>query len=195
QSDEGPVFPTPTIGMVGVIDDASEGHMTLDFKEAGDLVYVLGHLNDDLGSSSYIYHYHDIAHSPAPYVNLEAEKALQAKVLELIDKKLIVSAHDVSDGGLAVTVLESAFPSGLGVAITMPEGLRADAFLFGEAGGRVVVSVKPDQVAAFEAALGDFPARKIGAVEGDALIINGDSQGKITDYQQIHANCIGEMMG
>ncbi|MEL6695296.1 MAG: phosphoribosylformylglycinamidine synthase subunit PurL [Bacteroidota bacterium] len=194
QSDEGPVFPTPTIGMVGIIEDASQGHMTLDFKSEGDHIYLLGHLNDDLGSSSYIYHYHQIAHSPAPYVDLEEEKALQHKLLELIQKDLIQSAHDVSDGGLVVTLLESGFPTGKGVSITLPQNLRADAFLFGEGGGRVVVSVKESQLKAFNATLGEFPALSLGKVEGDTLVINGEEQGKIADYQEIHENTIGNRM-
>ncbi|MEO1414743.1 MAG: phosphoribosylformylglycinamidine synthase subunit PurL [Bacteroidota bacterium] len=194
QSDEGPVFPTPTIGMVGVIEDVSQGHMTMDFKDEGDHIYLLGSVNDDLGSSSYIYHYHQIAHSPAPYVDLSEEKALQQKVLELIQKNLIQSAHDVSDGGLVVTLLESSFPSGKGASIGMPKDVRADAFLFGEGGGRVVVSVKESQVVAFEAALGDFPVWKLGIVTGDTLIIDGNEQGKVADYQQIHAHAIGNKM-
>src|SRR3546814_18486378 len=87
--------------------------------------------------------------SPAPYFALEKEYAMHQVLKQLIADKLIVSAHDVSDGGLYITLLESAMPNNFGFAIETDSEIRKDAFLFGEGQGRVVVSVKPEQQAAF----------------------------------------------
>lgn len=188
QSDAGPVFPTPTIGMVGMIEDASQGHLSLDFKAEGDQMFVLGRQVEDMGASAYVYHYHQIEHSPAPYVNLEEEKALQDMVLRLDQAGLLQSAHDVSDGGLIVSLLESGFAQGLGMTITTPAAMRKDAFLYGEAGGRVVVSVKPqDAVALIDLLLeANFPFMKLGVVEGVNLTIDGKAYDTISAYEQLH---------
>ncbi|MDX1908711.1 MAG: phosphoribosylformylglycinamidine synthase subunit PurL [Bacteroidia bacterium] len=196
QSEEGPVFPTPTIGMIGLIGDASQGHMSLDFKAAGDLIYLLGRVVEDLGSSEYLYGYHQIALSPAPYVNLAEEQTLQQTILSLIQAGLIRSAHDVSDGGLAVCLLESGFPRGLGCAVSAPVEIRPDAFYYGEAGGRVVVSVTPAQQAAFEAAAtaAGCPWREIGTVTPGEIVLDGQALGPVTAYRMIHQDTLGEIM-
>ena len=122
--------------------------MTLDFKKEGDRIYLLGKNVEDLGCSEYVYSYHGIPYSPAPYCELHEEKALQHAMLTLIQEGLVRSAHDISEGGLAITLLESGFIRNLGFAISLPQGERADVFLYGEAGGRIVVSVSPDQASA-----------------------------------------------
>jgi phosphoribosylformylglycinamidine (FGAM) synthase-like enzyme len=142
-SDEGPVFPTPTIGMLGLMDKP-EMQMTLDFKQEGDLIFLIGQSRNDLGSSEYLYSYRKVKGSPAPYFDLDEEYRVHQAVKTLIIEKLIQSAHDVSDGGLLVTLAESAMPRGLGFNINPDRGIRLDAFLFGESQGRVVVSVKAE---------------------------------------------------
>ena len=148
-SDEGPVFPTPTIGMLGLLENAGN-KMTLDFKEAGDLIYLIGEAKNDIASSEYLYSYHKVKASPAPAFELEEEFKLQQSVKELIREQLISSAHDVADGGLFITLTESAFPRALGFEVKTNSNFRKDAFLFGESQSRVVVSVKAQQQKAFE---------------------------------------------
>lgn len=154
-SDEGPVFPTPTIGMLGLLEDINL-KMTLDFKNEGDIIYQLGTSRNDISCSEYLYSYHKYKASPAPFLDLEEESKLQKTILELIKNKLIVSAHDVSDGGLFVTLTESAMAAskGLGFSVkTTSHKVRKDAFWFGESQSRVVVSVSKDKKEEFETML------------------------------------------
>src|SRR6201996_7208628 len=113
QNRDGAVYPTHTIGMVGVLDNIND-KMTLDFKNEGDHLILLGTSKADIGSSEYVHKVLGVEFSSAPHFDIEEEYALQQKVAELIAKKLVVSAHDVSEGGLFITLAESAFPRGLG---------------------------------------------------------------------------------
>jgi phosphoribosylformylglycinamidine synthase II len=141
---EVPVFPTPTIGMIGVVEDKSK-IMTLDFKQKGDLIFILGESVEDVASSEYLASFHNISASPAPYFDLEKEYALHQIVKDLIQSELINAAHDCSDGGLFIALAEMAFPRGLGFDIVTDSEVREDAFLFGEAQGRIVVTVSEEQ--------------------------------------------------
>ncbi len=137
---EVPVFPTPTIGMLGILNDKSK-KMSLDFKQKGDLIFLIGNVTEDIASSEYVYSYHGIKASPAPYFNLEEEYEMQAAVKGLISDKLISAAHDCADGGLFITLTEMGMPNGLGFDIVSDSEIREDAYLFGESQGRVVVTV------------------------------------------------------
>ncbi len=141
---EVPVFPTPTIGMIGVVDN-KENVMTLDFKDKGDLIFILGKSYDDISSSEYLVSYHGINESPAPYFNLDEEAELHQTVKELILKKRVNAVHDIADGGLFTSLVEMSIPNGLGFDIVTDSEVREDAFLFGEGQGRVLVSVNEDQ--------------------------------------------------
>ena len=141
---EVPVFPTPTIGMIGVLEDKSK-LMTLDFKQKGDLIFILGETVEDIASSEYLASYHKIQASPAPHFDLEKEYALHQVIKGLINNSLVTAVHDCSDGGLFVTLAEMSFPRGLGFDIVTDSEIREDAFLFGESQGRVVVSLSEDQ--------------------------------------------------
>src|SRR3954468_454695 len=98
----GAVYPTPTIGMVGLLESVKD-KMTLNFKEEGDLIFLLGQSRDDIGSSEYVHKIKGIEYSPAPHFEMEEELALQAAVAKLISEKLVTSAHDLSEGGLFIT--------------------------------------------------------------------------------------------
>jgi phosphoribosylformylglycinamidine synthase len=193
QNPDGPVFPTPTIGMVGLLEDLND-RMTLDFKSPNALIYLLGPETDDLASSQYLVHHHGIAHSPAPYFEIEQEVGLQQLILTLIKQKQILSAHDVSEGGVFQALCESSFPNGLGFSIQLPAQLRSDSFLFGESQSRVLVSVSIDDKAAFESALGSFPYRQIGVVTEGALMIDGQSWGDIHEWKELHEQSIHQLM-
>lgn len=177
-SDEGPVFPTPTIGMLGLLEDINL-KMTLDFKNEGDIIYLVGKSRNDISSSEYLYSYHKYKASPAPFMDLDEEANLQKTILELIKNKLIVSAHDVSDGGLFVTLTESAMAASkkLGYSVkTTSHKVRKDAFWFGESQSRVVVSINKDKKEEFEALLkaqkvsfselGSVVAEKVCQIDG-----------------------------
>ncbi len=139
-----PVFPTPTIGMIGIVEDKNNV-MTLDFKSKGDLIFIIGQSYDDISSSEYLVSYHGVKASPAPYFNIEEEYAMHQVVKSLIKNKHINAAHDVADGGLFVTLTEMSIPNELGFDIVTDSEVREDAFLFGEGQGRVVVTVNEDQ--------------------------------------------------
>ncbi len=178
QNPDGPVYPTPTIGMVGLLEDVSN-KMTLDFKEEGDVIYLLGAGSNDINCSEYLHHIFGVEYSPAPHFHVEEEHALQQKVAELINKKIILSAHDISEGGLFVTLCESGFNRELGFSIITNNGFRKDAYLFGEAQSRVVVTVAIDKVNEFEKLLNGFPAEKIGVVTSGEMVVDGDFWGTI----------------
>lgn len=180
QNPDGPVYPTPTIGMVGLLEDISH-KMTLDFKEEGDVLYVLGKMTNDINCSEYLHKIYGIEFSPAPYFDLDEEHRLQQKTSELISKRLIRSAHDVSEGGLFVTLCESSFNRELGFSVITNNSCRKDAWLFGEGQSRIVVSVELEKVKEFEKAAGDFTFEKIGVVTTGEIVIDGDFWGT-TDW-------------
>lgn len=142
--EEVPVFPTPTIGMLGVIEN-KDNVMSLDFKQKGDLIFQIGKTVEDIASSEYLYSYHNVKASPVPYFNLEEEFTMQQIVKGLIENKLINAAHDCADGGLFVALAEMSMPKELGFDIVTDSEIREDAFLFGEAQGRVVVTVNNER--------------------------------------------------
>ncbi|HOY32005.1 MAG TPA: phosphoribosylformylglycinamidine synthase subunit PurL [Bacteroidales bacterium] len=138
-----PVFPTPVIGMLGILN-SKKNMMTMDFKRKGDLIYMLGEARNDINSSQYLLNYHKVKLSPPPYFNMDREFVTQHVLHELINSKLINSAHDVTEGGLFVALFESSMHNELGFDITTDCEIREDAFLFGEAQGRIIVSVSQD---------------------------------------------------
>ncbi len=194
QSEDGPVYPTPTIGMVGVMDSLSQ-KMSLGFKHAGDTIYLLGVQTNDINCSEYLHHIVGVTHSPAPHFELEEEYTLQQTVSRVISEKLIRSAHDISEGGLFACLLESSMAGGLGFTVNTPAGIRKDAALFGEGQSRVVVTVNPDLHALFEAELKGLPFIKIGHVNaGKELMVDGENWGYIADWQNAYDTSLERML-
>jgi phosphoribosylformylglycinamidine synthase len=194
-SDDGPVFPTPTIGMLGIIDDLAH-RCTLDFKTEGDALVLLGKPSDDLGSSIYLTAYRNVAFSPAPEFNLDSEVRMQHILRKLIRAGWVRSAHDVSEGGMFMACLESAMPRGLGFTLQCPSGMRKDGFLFGEAQGRVVLSVAPSNVEALqaEAEAAGVPTLLLGQVEADRLHVDGQDYGLISEWTALNREALGKFM-
>lgn len=194
-SDDNAVFPTPTIGMVGLIG-SDQKHMTLNFKQAGDLIYQMGLSKNDLGCSHYLAHFKNVAQSPAPYFNLDEEHQLHQAVLKAIKSGLIQSAHDVSEGGLLTCLLESAMPQKLSFEINQTAAIRTDAFLFGEAQGRVVVSVDPKNQTAFESLLIGLNQgfEQLGTVTTGEVLVNAHSFGALSHYATIFENSLEEKL-
>ncbi|MHA4812088.1 phosphoribosylformylglycinamidine synthase subunit PurL [Flavitalea flava] len=194
QHPEGAVYPTPTIGMVGLLDNVKD-KMTLDFKEEGDLVFLLGKSNNDINSSEYLHKIRKVEFSPAPHFELEEEFVLQQKLAGLIKKKLIRSAHDVSEGGLFVTLAESAFPNNLGFDVVASDfHLRKDAVWFGESQSRVVVSVHPAKVAAFKEALGNHPSEELGFVTKGSFEVDGMDWGNVGEWKEKYDTAIENIL-
>ncbi|MEP6926653.1 MAG: phosphoribosylformylglycinamidine synthase subunit PurL [Ginsengibacter sp.] len=190
QSPSGPVYPTPTIGMVGVLENAAN-RMTLYFKNEGDIIYLLGKSQNDIGCSEYLHKICGIEFSPAPYFNLDEEFRLHETVSLLITKKMIESAHDISEGGLFVTLAESGFYRSLGFKVAQqPSQIRKDAFWFGEAQGRVVVTVKNSNANNFERLL-NIGFEKLGTVTPGEIIIDEDNWGNIKEWSEKYNNAIG----
>ncbi len=194
QSEDGPVYPTPTIGMVGVLDNLSQ-KMTLGFKHAGDVIYLLGTQTNDINCSEYLHHLCGVTHSPAPYFNLEEEANLQSEVLRIIRNRMIRSAHDISEGGLFACLLESGMAQGLGFRINTPADVRKDAALFGEGQSRVVVSVSADLANLFEAEVSKLPFVRLGEVTADASVtIDGENWGYIADWKEAYDTSLERLL-
>jgi phosphoribosylformylglycinamidine synthase len=189
QNPDGPVNPTPTIGMVGLLEDVDE-KMTMDFLEENDLIYLLGEVSDDLGCSEYLHSICGVTHSPAPAFDLEKEFKLQSVLKKLIAERCIQSAHDISEGGVFVALCESAFPGELGFSLRTAEATRKDAFLFGEAQSRVIVTVSPGNLEAFRSALGDLPHLQLGAVTAGELVVDGEFWGSIAGWKHKYETAI-----
>ncbi|MGQ9847303.1 MAG: phosphoribosylformylglycinamidine synthase subunit PurL [Bacteroidales bacterium] len=189
-----PIYPTPVIGMIGVLDKKNQ--MTLAFQRKGDMIYLIGPSKNDIASSQYLIAYHGIKKSPAPFFDIDLEYRLQQVVMGLIEHKLISSAHDVSEGGLFITLLESSMPNQLGFDITTDSEVREDAFLFGEGQSRVVVSVSPSREDAFIDFMikQNFPFITLGHVTKGELRIDDISYGFIKDYTRIYNTAIEEII-
>ncbi len=194
QSEDGPVYPTPTIGMVGVMDSIDE-KMTMFFKNDGDLIYLLGTSRNDINCSEYLHHILGIDKSPAPHFDLEEEYLLQETIIKLNKEKLILSAHDLAEGGLFVALVESGMQRNTGFEISTNTDIRKDAFLFGEAQSRVVVSVAPSQKEAFEQSLGNQPFSLLGKVKSDGqLKVDQSNWGHIADWKKTYEEAIEKLL-
>jgi len=192
---EVPVFPTPTIGMLGIVEDKE--HITsLAFKGKSDLIYLIGKSENDISSSEYLASYHGVKESPAPNLDLEAEYKMQQTVTKLIRQGVIESAHDVSDGGLFMTLLESSFTNSLGFEIVSSSAVREDAFLFGEAPSRVVVSVTETGEDAFLDALqgSTTPFMLLGHVTQGRIVVDDKNFGMVEEYKTIYNNSLAEKL-
>ena len=191
-----PVFPTPTIAMIGLVEDKS--HVTtLNFKKKGDLIYQLGTSREDISSSQYLVYHHGITESPAPSFSLEEEYALQEQVKMLIRQGVLQSAHDVSEGGLFVALMESSMAGNLGFDITTDAEIRTDAFLFGESQSRVVVTVAPDQEEAFIdlMMLNGVEFDLLGHVTKGSIRIDDEEWGQVSEYKDRYDNALHRALG
>jgi phosphoribosylformylglycinamidine synthase subunit PurL len=194
-SDEGPVFPTPTIGMLGILDH-KDTLTSLSFKNEGDLIYMIGEAKNDIASSEYLASYHKIKNSPAPYFDLDEEYRVQQVIKQLIQNKMIISAHDISDGGLFINLLESSMQNNLGFDIETDAEFRKDAYLFGEAQSRVVVSISPDKQSDFIElmATSEIEFTLLGNVTHGDLLIDGESFGDISARKNRYEHALAEMI-
>ena len=199
ESPNASVFPTPVIGMLGLLDDASLA-VTSNFKHEGDVIIQLGRTKGHIGGSEYLSVIHGIVAGDAPDVNLEEEKRLQQLLVECASGKLLRSAHDCSDGGLAVALAECCMGTGsdlVGAEIDIAtDGVRSDFLLFGEDQSRVVVSAAAvDGHSLMEIARKHHvPAVVIGRVGGDRLVIGKEIDLSVSEMAQAYMRSIGDRM-
>jgi phosphoribosylformylglycinamidine synthase len=192
---EGPVFPTPTIGMLGIVP-SKKNTMTLNFKNEGDSIILVGNCRNDISSSEYLYSFVGVKNSPAPYFDLDEEFTMQNAMKEAIKSGMLKSAHDCSDGGLFVTLMESAVSGNVGFEIKSYDKVRKDAFLFGESQSRVVITCNKGE----EQKVIDLLEKNgskgnvIGTVKGNALIVDGENFGSVNDFSDLYNNSLGEML-
>ena len=190
-----PVFPTPTIGMIGLIENLTN-HTGIAFQNVADKIYLIGAQQNDISCSEYLYSFHQVKLSPAPYFNLEEEMQVHEAVAGLIANNIIQSAHDVADGGLWITLLESAMQSNKGFRVELEEEIRLDAQLFGEAQGRIVVSVSPEKEPELIEwlAMKDVSFTSLGEVTSHQISINGVSFGETKSFKDVFDTALGNVM-
>lgn len=190
-----PVFPTPTIGMLGIMED-KKWQTPLSFKNEDDVLILIGEQTDDIQSSEYVYSYLGIKNTPAPYFDMDKEWKMQEALKQAIRKGLVNAAHDVADGGLICSLLESSFKHNLGFRIESPAGIRKDAFLFGEGQGRVVLAVSPQNKQALESLMAEHnvPLYVLGNV-AKGIEVDGDKWAEtVRIYQEKYEQSIEKSM-
>ncbi|HIE15762.1 MAG TPA: phosphoribosylformylglycinamidine synthase subunit PurL, partial [Bacteroidales bacterium] len=190
-----PIKPTPVIGMLGILEDKNL-QTTLSFKNKGDLIFLIGKSRNDISQSEYLRNIIGVKNSPAPFFDLNEEYKIQKAVQDLIRHSLICSAHDISEGGLWVTLLESSFKNKLGFDITTDAEIRLDAFLFGESQSRIIVSVRSSKQNRFIDLLqkANVPFSVVGHVTKGEIRVDDISFGYITDLQKIYDTTIENMI-
>ena len=196
QSEEGgAVFPTPTIGMIGLVPEMVNP-AGMAFSVAGQILYLIGESRDDISSSEYLVQYHQHKASPAPWFDLEEEAELHRVLRGLVAGEYVKGVHDVSEGGLFFCLLESAIAGQSGFELELPDYVRADAFLFGEAQGRAVVAVDPANEDRFlkymEGSPLDFSC--IGKVTAGSLYVDGKRWGTVSEWREERESVIPDLM-
>lgn len=191
----GAVYPTPVIGMVGLLEDVGK-RVTSHFKNAGNKIALLGENRGELGGSEYLKTMHGKVAGPVPTLDLAAIKNIIKAIVELAEQGIVSSAHDISDGGLAVALAECCFENEIGAQITVDSKLRADAALFGESKPLVVISYHPDSAAAVLeiCARQSVVMIEIGATGSSNLIIEGFIDFPVSELKEIYETAIPQFM-
>jgi phosphoribosylformylglycinamidine synthase subunit PurL len=190
-----PVLPTPTIGMIGIVNDKSK-ITPLGFTDEGLNLFLVGDHCDDFCSSQYLIHWHKQEYSPSPRFDLQEEYSMQKNLKTFIESGLINCAHDISDGGLFVCLAEMAFPKNLGFEVKIDSSGRLDGLLFGEGQSRVVVGIETKNRGFFLAQANELGQRvhEIGKVSGTIASVNKASFGSIDSLKSIHSNALRNLM-
>jgi phosphoribosylformylglycinamidine synthase II len=191
------VYPTPVVGMVGLIGDLK--HITtMGFKEENDLIVLLGENTEELGASEYLRVIHNLVKGDAPALSLEAEKRVQDACLEMIRSGIVKSAHDCSEGGIAVALAECCIssPASWGAKVKLDQKMRPDALLFGESQSRIIITLKPDDLPGTEEIAKDHqvPFSVIGRVDGRNLAIEGLINLSVGKLTEAYERAIGRLM-
>ncbi len=204
ESPQGAIFPTPTIGVVGLLENI-EKRVPSSFQNEGDAICLVGETANEIGGSHYLMIEHGLKQGLPPRMDLQREKALQQFILAAADAKKLVSCHDLAEGGLAVALAESCLKSadGLGASVNgldavkkAHKGLRLDALYFGESQSRVLISVKREQVKDVKNLAQKFnvPFAEIGKVGGDSLVIQDRVRMTVNEVKDLFENTIPNIM-
>jgi phosphoribosylformylglycinamidine synthase len=199
ESPDAAVYPTPVIGMVGLIENLS--HITTSyFKNEKDLIFILGEDFEELGGSEYLKVVHETVAGDSPQLNLDTEKQLHERLLFLIRNKLIQSAHDISEGGIVSALVECSILNRkkmIGAKVIIPVKTRIDFSFFSESQSRVIVSVKKSDRAAFEYYMlrQKAPYRFLGMTGGKQVKINDEITLPLSKLENIYYNTLSQIMG
>jgi phosphoribosylformylglycinamidine synthase len=194
-TDDGSIFPTPTIGMLGLMENPTY-RMSLNVKNEGDRIYLIGPTTDDIAASEYLYSYRGIKAAPAPVFDVQTEWRVQEGIRTMIRNGWIQSAHGVSEGGLFTALVESAMAGGKGFAIESNERYRLDAFLFGEGQSRVVVTVSPEHFHHVEAYLdeGYNVFTRLGSVTAADFVVDETVIMTSAEARELYNSAPGKIM-
>ena len=193
----GAVFPTPVIGMLGLIEDLAHVRQS-GFVDEGDFIILLGNLGGCVGGSEYLDLIHGRVEGDVPNIDLEYEKMVQDSVLEGIRQGVIKSAHDISDGGLAIALAECCMAGGnnLGANIVISRKIRDDELLFGETQSAIIVTISESDLMRIEEVSGKFqiPCETIGKVSGNSLSINSFLDIAVSKLRKIYESALPELL-
>ncbi len=166
------IYPTPTVGMVGVLEDVSK-HTTSGFKDEGDVIVLVGETWPEIGGSEYLKIGFDLVCGEAPTLDLALERSIDEAVVIGIESGILKSAHDCSEGGIAVTLAESCMAGGVGAEVRLPQIADAALNLFGESQARIVVTLEEQDLDILRdiCARQRVPFQRLGTVGGDRLVI------------------------
>lgn len=209
ETSESVIHPSPLIGMVGVLENVEQS-VGLAFRTPGDVVFLVGQCLDELGGSEYLATLHGLEVGLPPHLDLAHELNVQKFTLAAIRAGLVKSAHDVSDGGLAVALAECCIEGGLGAKIELPSTIEAvvntrlDAVLFGETQSRIILSAAPENLTRLQelARSVGVPLSYLGNVGGDRLVMSDDRAGAlrslvdtpVTELAQVYRDAIPALM-
>jgi len=195
ENPKGAIFPTPIIGMVGLIDDVKQV-TSCEFKNENDLIFLIGQNCEELGGSQYLSVLHKLNKGLPPQLDLEKEQNVQKTVLAMIKEDLVLSAQDCSKGGLAVALAEGCILSQKGAIVNIEEDIRKDALAFGETQSRILISVSPANKGRIEEMCKKFNTKCncIGQVKGDRLKINDFINLSLSDAARAYNRAIPDIV-
>ncbi len=184
-----PIYPTPTVGMVGLLEDVNK-HITQNFKDEGDVILILGKTERELGGSEYMQQVHGYVKGDAPDINLETEFKLIDSILKLNNKNLLKSAHDISDGGFAVAMAECCITveRTIGATVNYNTDIEPVYLLFSESQGRAIITCSQNNLSNVEEILTgeQQPYNVIGKVGGNFLKINNLIDSDVNALRKIY---------
>ena len=187
QTGEAAINPTPVVGVLGVIDDVAR-RTPMGFGAEGQLVYLLGETEEELGGSAWSQIAHGHLGGRPPKVDLERERLLAEILISASRDGMADAAHDLSDGGLVQALAESCLKGGRGARVVVPDGIDPFVFLFSESQGRALVAIPRSEEVRFTdmCAARGMPAARIGVVDGEALEVQGQFSIPLTDLRREH---------
>lgn len=190
-----PIFPTPTIGMVGLVEELKHA-TTLSFKKDGAIIIMIGPTPGNVHSSVYAKEILDKRFSPAPEFDLDIEYKIHEVITELIEQNLVEGIHDISEGGLFTSLMESALSGNVGFDIQIPEGEQKDVFLFSESQSRAVVTLSLENFKTVSEHLikQEIPFVRLGTVRKGDLSIDGVNFGKLATWRELYSHSLSDIL-